>query len=238
MPCGNLDELTRKRARNDLGLLAGVGSRRGTAARAARRSPRRGRSHARRRAARHSLLALLARGAERLRAGARPGERRSPRGVGARAPAGHSAPLVDRAVARADLPLGDRPAATEDRARTATSIPTASSSTRTPAPRRARSSGSRATRRRGPGIARVSSWSEARGRPAMALVELPRAGEAATFDDDAAIAGRLAEAFVAARAFPGVCAIVDGLDRPRPRVLPAARDRRSPRSARAPSTAC
>ena len=45
----------------------------------------------------------------------------------------------------------------------------------------------------------------------MALIELPRAGEAATFDDDEAVAGRLAEAFVAARAFPGVRAIVDGL---------------------------
>jgi hypothetical protein len=61
------------------------------------------------------------------------------------------------------------------------------------------------------GIARASSWSEARGRPGMALIELPRAGEAATFENDDAVAGRLAEAFVAARAFPGVCAIVDGL---------------------------
>jgi hypothetical protein len=61
------------------------------------------------------------------------------------------------------------------------------------------------------GIARASSWSEARGRPVMALIELPRAGEAATFENDDAVAGRLAEAFVAARAFPGVRAIVDGL---------------------------
>ena len=45
----------------------------------------------------------------------------------------------------------------------------------------------------------------------MALVELPRAGEAATFDNDDAVAGRLAEAFVAARAFPGVRAMIDGL---------------------------
>jgi len=45
----------------------------------------------------------------------------------------------------------------------------------------------------------------------MALVELPRAGEAGTFENDDAVAGRLAEAFVAARAFPGVRAIVDGL---------------------------
>jgi hypothetical protein len=61
------------------------------------------------------------------------------------------------------------------------------------------------------GVARASSWSEARGRSAMTLLELPRAGEAATFDDDAAIAARLAEAFVAARAFPGVRVVVDGL---------------------------
>jgi hypothetical protein len=210
VPCGNLDELTRKRARNDLGLLAAwdIGA-----------SPLR------------VPLSDLRVAAERMRGVARRGTRFWIFSLGA--PSDYEQALVHENADILEgwelvLPLG-------------TELPTWTAQSPVPIFRsvigrpRAKTGPHSHFHAHGfeldddpgaeagavfripgdtspwAGIARASSWSEARGRPAMALVELPRAGEAATFENDDAVAGRLAEAFVAARAFPGVRGLVDGL---------------------------
>jgi hypothetical protein len=44
----------------------------------------------------------------------------------------------------------------------------------------------------------------------LVLVELPRAGEATTFDDDAVVSTRVAETVVAAREYPDAAIFLDG----------------------------
>jgi 3',5'-cyclic AMP phosphodiesterase CpdA len=62
----------------------------------------------------------------------------------------------------------------------------------------------------GNGAGRAGEHAEVCGRQAVVIQELPRASESATFDDDEAVAERVAEAARAAIAEPGVAVFLDG----------------------------
>ncbi len=62
----------------------------------------------------------------------------------------------------------------------------------------------------GSGLAEAGELAAASGRRAVAVVELPRRSESATFDDDEAVADRVVEAAMAAVAEPGVAVFLDG----------------------------
>lgn len=59
-------------------------------------------------------------------------------------------------------------------------------------------------------VAAAAACAEAVGRRAVVGVELPRAGESRLFEDDDAVAARVAEAVIAADRHPGVAVFLDG----------------------------
>jgi predicted phosphodiesterase len=61
-----------------------------------------------------------------------------------------------------------------------------------------------------PALTAAAARAQAAGRAAVVNVELPRGGENEVFDDDAAIANRVAEAVYAAKRVPGVAVYLDG----------------------------
>lgn len=60
------------------------------------------------------------------------------------------------------------------------------------------------------GLRRAREAAAIDGRRALVIVELPRGSESATFDDDEAVADRVAEIVLAARAEPDVAVFLDG----------------------------
>ena len=59
-------------------------------------------------------------------------------------------------------------------------------------------------------MAEAGELAAALGRRAVAVVELPRGSESATFDDDEVVADRVVEAASAALLEPGVAVFLDG----------------------------
>ncbi|MEA3511947.1 MAG: hypothetical protein U9R51_10980, partial [Actinomycetota bacterium] len=62
----------------------------------------------------------------------------------------------------------------------------------------------------GDGLARAGETAEASGRRAVVIVDLPRGSESTTFDDDEAVADRVADAARAALSAPNVDVLLDG----------------------------